>query len=90
MTQPEDSAERFERYRQSRQVIPGREVAPPADPIDYAGRFAAGGPGDLPYFAALAALALLSALIWAIWGMGAATPLLLALGIALLAAWVLL
>ncbi|MFM9106381.1 MAG: hypothetical protein ACKOWF_06740 [Chloroflexota bacterium] len=90
MTNREDPAERLERYRQSRQVIPGRDLAPPSDPIDYAGRYAAGGAGDLPYFAALAALVLLSAIVWAIGGMGAATPLLLALGLALLAAWVLL
>ena len=80
----------MERYRQSRQVIEGRDLSPPSDPIDYAGRYAAGDPGDLPYFTALAALAILSAAVWAIWGMGAATPLLLVFGIALLAAWVLL
>jgi hypothetical protein len=90
MSHREDPAERFERYRQSRQLIQGRDLAPPSDPIDYAGRYAAGGPGDLPYFAALAALVVLSTLVWAIWGMGAASPLILILGIALLAAWVLL
>jgi hypothetical protein len=90
MTQRQDYQDRMENYRQSRQVIAGRDVAAPSDPIDYAGRYAAGGPGDLPYFVALAALVLLSALVWAIWGMGAATPLILALAIALLAAWVLL
>lgn len=90
MSQRDDSAERLERYRQSRQVIAGRNLTPPTDPIDYAGGYAAGGAGDLPYFAALAALAVLSAIAWSVWGMGAATPLLLALGIALLAAWVLL
>ena len=84
------TTERRERYQASRQIIPGRELTAPSDPIDYAGRYAAGGPGDLPYFVALSALVVLSALIWAIWGIGAATPLILALGIALVAAWFLL
>jgi hypothetical protein len=86
----DEPSARLERYRQARQVIPGRDLAPPSDPIDYAGRYAAGGPGLLPYFAGLSALVVFSALFWAIWGMGPATPLLLALGIALVAAWFLL
>ena len=79
--------ERTERIRQARQVIAGGDLVAPADPIDYAGKYAAGGPGELPYFVALSALVLLSAIVWAIWGAGIATPLLLALALMLLAGW---
>jgi len=82
----DQTTDRRAKYRTARQVIPGRDLTAPSDPIDYAGRYAAGGPGDLPYFVGLSALVLLSAVFWAIWGMGAATPLLLGLGIALIAA----
>jgi|GEM_PF-2706632 len=79
--------ERAERIRQARQVIAGSDLAAPSDPIDYAGRYAAGGPGELPYFVALSVLVLLGAIVWAIWGTAIATPLLLALGLMLVAGW---
>jgi len=82
--------ERHARVRQARQVFSGAELTPPADPIGTPDRFVLGPRGEFRYLVALSVLVVLSALVWAFWGMGAATPLLLVLVAGLLAAWVLL
>lgn len=45
---------------------------------------------DLRYFVALAILVLLAAILWAVWGLGVASPVLFLLALGLLAAWLLL
>jgi hypothetical protein len=82
--------ERYARVRQARQVYSGAELTPPADPIGTPARFALGPRGEFNYLVALAILVVLSALIWAFWGVAAATLPLLVLIAGLLAAWFLL
>jgi small-conductance mechanosensitive channel len=69
--------------------LSGAELAPPPEssetggsiaPVTFASRF----------LIALAVLVLASALIWAIWGMAAATPVLLLLALGLIASWIVL
>jgi len=85
---PSVDQERLARVRQARQVIAGGDLLSPVQP---GGR--RGGARDLlesaeiRYFLVLAVLVLLSAIVWAIWGTGFATPFLLILALALLLAW---
>lgn len=73
--------------RATKQILSGEQVAshvpqrPTAPPADFA--------SDLIqwYFVVLSALLLGSVIAWAIWGMGAASPLLFLLAIGLVAAW---
>lgn len=89
MGRPPDD-DRADRIRQARQVLAGGDVTPPDDPIGFGDRFVLGGSGEFRYFVGLAVLVVLSALAWAIAGMGLATPFLVVLAVALLAAWLLL
>jgi hypothetical protein len=75
--------------RATRQILSGSELAPARDAIG--GRIAK-EPVSLTfwYLVALGVLVVLSALVWAIWGMGAASPLLLLLAIGLVASWLVL
>ena len=85
----ETDEERADRIRRGREVLAGGSLTPPDDPINYGDRFAVGGM-EFRYFLALSILVVLSAIAWAIWGMGAAAPLLVLLAIGLLAGWVIL
>jgi hypothetical protein len=87
MSDPSPERERAARLRQSRQVIAGPDIDAPTEPLAYT-------PSDSPlaipivwYFIVLSALVVLSALLWAIWGMGAATVPLLLLIVGLFLAW---
>ncbi len=82
--------ERYARTRQARQVFSGADLTPPADPIGTPEPFVLGPRGEFRYLVALSVLVVLSAVVWAVWGMGAATPLLVPLIVALAAAWFLL
>jgi hypothetical protein len=75
--------------RATRQILSGADLVPPPEssdsgnsvtPVTFASRF----------LIALAVLVIGSALVWAIWGMGAATPLLLLLALGLIASWLVL
>lgn len=82
--------DRADRIRQARQVLSGASLTPPEESVGYGDRFAIGGATEFRYFLALSALVILSAIVWAIWGMGAASPVLFLLALGLLAGWVLL
>lgn len=82
--------ERYARTRQARQVFSGADLTPPDDPLGASERFILSPRGEFRYLVALSILVVLSALAWAAWGMGAATPLLVLLIVGLLAAWFLL
>ncbi len=79
--------DRAARVRQARQVLAGNEVTPPNDPVGFGDRFAVGGSGEFRYLLVLAALIVVSAAVWALWGMGAASAILFLLALALLAGW---
>jgi len=97
MDQPPVDQERLARIRQARQVLAGSDLQPPpaGDPLGIgrpAGphlgeRLAGGGSLEFRYFIALAVLVVLAALVWAIWGTVAASPILFLLAIGLLLGW---
>lgn len=82
--------DRADRIRKARQVLSGASLTPPEDPIGYGDRFVIGGSTEFRYFLVLSGLVILSAIVWAIWGMGAASPVLFLLALGLLAGWLLL
>lgn len=89
MDQPPVDQERLARIRQARQVLAGSELSPPPadDALGFGDRFPLGGSRELRYFVALAALVVVGALVWALWGMGPASPILFLLALGLLAGW---
>ena len=76
--------------RATRQILSGSDLAPPAETIG--GRPAVEQPVAFAfrYLVVLAALVLASAVAWALWGMAAASPLLLLLAVGLIASWLVL
>jgi hypothetical protein len=76
--------------RATRQILSGTQLSPSRETIG--GRLGSEG-GISPtfaYFVALAVLVILAAIVWAIWGMGPASVILLILAIGLVAAWLVL
>jgi hypothetical protein len=73
--------------RATRQILSGSELSPSDHSI--AGRSSENQPKSLPflYMLALSALVILSAIVWAFWGLGTASPLLLLLSVGLVASW---
>ncbi|MGH2615491.1 MAG: hypothetical protein ACRDJC_09655 [Thermomicrobiales bacterium] len=73
--------------RATRQILSGSELAPPRD--TFGSQSPAGQQISLAvaYLAGLGALVILSALVWAIWGMGPASAILLLVAIGLIASW---
>ncbi len=76
--------------RATRQILSGSELSPPRDMIG-------GHSTDNPpvsfafkYLVALAVLVVATALVWAVWGMPAASAVLLALAVGLIASWLVL
>ncbi len=86
MDDPVDD-DRATRIRHARQVLAGNELSPPDDSFGFGDRSVLGASPELRYLLGLAALVLLAAIIFAIWGMGAASPLIFLLALALLAGW---
>ncbi len=84
--QPDD--DRAARVRESRQVFAGDELRAPTRPLDFGTEDALINPTQRTYLIVLAALLLVALLLFAIWGLGAASPILLVLALALLAGWV--
>jgi hypothetical protein len=76
--------------RATRQILSGSQLSPPRDTI--AGRSSGDETVSLVfwYLVALAVLVILSAIVWAIWGMSAASPIVLVLAIALVGSWLVL
>ena len=79
--------DRAARIRQARQVLAGNEIAPADDPLGFGPRVILGGSGEFRYLVGLAVLVVLATIVWAIWGMGPASLILLVLAFALLAGW---
>ena len=76
--------------RATRQILSGDQLSPPPESIG--GRPAASSQISIgyAYLVALAVLVVISALVWAIWGLGPATVILLLLAIGLIASWLVL
>lgn len=76
--------------RVTRQILSGSELSPSREAIG--GRPAGNLPVSpiLAYFIVLAALIVLAAVIWAIWGPGPASVVVLLLAIGLIASWLVL
>jgi hypothetical protein len=76
--------------RATRQILSGSQLSPSRETIG--GQVGAEDSISLVlvYFVALATLVILSAIVWAIWGMGPASVILLILAIGLVAAWLVL
>ena len=76
--------------RATRQILSGSELAPPRETIG--GHSTDGQPVSFAfrYLVALAVLIVLTALVWAIWGLPAASAVLLALAVGLIASWLVL
>jgi hypothetical protein len=87
MSEPSRERERAARIRQSRQVIAGPDIDAPTEPLVSSQHESPLAPPIVWYFIALAVLVVLSAVLWAVWGMGAATLPLLLLIIGLFLAW---
>ena len=79
--------ERLARARRARQVLAGQELRAPEHPLDF------GAPEGLidatqrTYLIVLAALLAVALLLYLIWGLGPASPILFILALALLAGW---
>lgn len=76
--------------RVTRQILSGAELTPPGETVG--GHRIDGAPISITfgYFLGLSALVILSALVWAIWGAAAASPVVLVLAIGLIASWLVL
>ena len=76
--------------RPTRQILSGSDLTPPGETIG--GHSTDGQPVSFAfrYLVALAVLVVLTALVWAIWGMPAASAVLLALAAGLIASWLVL
>ena len=83
----QDDNERAARIRQSRQVLSGADLRPADDPLGFGPQLLLAGSGEFRYLVGLAVLVLLAAIVWAIWGMGPASLILLVLALGLLAGW---
>ena len=77
-------------WARTRQILSGSELTPPRETIG--GHSTDGQPVSFAfrYLVALAVLVVLTALVWAIWGMPAASAVLLALAAGLIASWLVL
>jgi len=76
--------------RATRQILSGSELVPPQDTIG--GHRTDGEPVSFAfkYLVALAVLVVVTALVWAVWGMLAASAMVLALAAGLIASWLVL
>jgi hypothetical protein len=76
--------------RATRQILSGADLAP--SPHLVAGRDPARDTVSLTlgYFLILSALVVVAALVWALWGMAPASPIVLALALGLIASWLVL
>jgi len=84
-TQRDD--ERLAQARRARQVLAGQDLRAPEHPLDF------GEPDGLidatqrTYLIVLAGLLLIALLLYVIWGLGPASPILFILALALIAGW---
>jgi hypothetical protein len=76
--------------RATRQILSGSHLAPPREPLDAPTPAQQRLSLTLQYFIVLAALVIAAAIIWAIWGMAPASPILLLLALGLIGSWLVL
>ena len=76
--------------RATRQILSGSELEPPGETIG--GHSTDGEPVSFAfkYLVALGVLVIVTALVWAVWGMPAASAVVLALAVGLIASWLVL
>jgi hypothetical protein len=74
--------------RATRQILSGAELAPPRRVAREGSSVSAGPSLSFWYLTGMAALLVLATIVWAIWGMGPASLLLLLLAIALIVSWI--
>jgi len=80
--------ERAARIRQARQVLAGSDLRTPGHPLDFRPHDALLNPVQRVYLLSLGAILLVAAVLFVIWGLGVASPVLAILAFALLAGWV--
>lgn len=90
-THPEnDRAARSQQTQQAqraRQVLAGSDIRPPDHPLDFGAPEGLVDSTQRTYLIVLLGLLLVAVLLFAIWGMGPASPIFFILALALLAGW---
>lgn len=86
MDDPRDD-ERAARVRQARQVLAGSDLTTPDEPIGFGDRFGGGPSGELRYFLIVAALVVVAAVVYLIWGALPASIVAFFVALLLLAGW---
>ncbi len=87
-TRSPSEEERAARIRQARQVLAGDQVRPPRHPLDFGRPEGAINPAQRLYLMVLAGLLVLALLLYFIWGLAIASPVLAVMALVLLAGWV--
>ncbi|HEV2108805.1 MAG TPA: hypothetical protein VGR16_11125 [Thermomicrobiales bacterium] len=87
-SQSSPEEERTARIRQARQVLSGGEVQSPRHPLDFGRPEGLINPAQRLYLIVLGGLLVLALLLYAIWGLGIASPVLAVMALVLLAGWV--
>lgn len=80
--------ERAARIRQARQVLAGNEVQAPRHPLDFGQPEGVINPTQRIYLLLLAGLLVVALVLYFIWGLGIASPVLVIMAVVLLAGWV--
>ena len=86
MDDPRDD-DRAARVRQARQVLAGSDLTPPTDPVGFGDRFGGAPSGELRYFLMVAALIVVAALVYLVWGAFPASIVAFLVALLLLAGW---
>lgn len=76
--------------RATRQILSGRELASAPEEMGRLSRTSEPVSITYWYLVVLGVLIVLSAVVWAIWGMGAASPIVFVLAVGLVASWLVL
>lgn len=76
--------------RATRQILAGADLGPIPDTIGGRDPARERVSPTMAYFLVLSGLVVMAALLWALWGMTPATPVILLLALGLLAAWIVL
>lgn len=80
--------ERAARIRQARQVLAGNEVQAPRHPLDFGPPEGMVNPTQRVYLLLLAGLLAVALVLYFIWGLGVASPVLAIMALVLLAGWI--
>lgn len=88
MSSQSTEEERAARIRQARQVLAGNEVQAPRHPLDFGQPEGVVNPTQRIYLLLLAGLLVVALVIYFIWGLGIASPVLAIMAVVLLAGWV--